>query len=226
MRSPSKCAARPTTRRVDREYRDTHLRKTREKTIENFIGNAALTGATRTGNTDNRHLPGLDLPLLSQACQLAFIKQTFLYRRNHCRDSRRSIRWLVARQSACGRLRARNEIFDHRLQPEFHTIMRVIDALDTVFHQSAYLLRRNRAATATEYLDVAGTQFTQTIHHVTEKLVMAALIGADSNTVRILLNRRKDDVINTAIVTQVHDLDALSLDQSSHYVNCGIVAVK
>jgi hypothetical protein len=44
-------------------------------------------------------------------------------------------------------------------------------------------------------------ELTQAIDHVTEELVMPALVRADSYAVGIFVNRRTDDVIDTPVVT-------------------------
>ena len=120
----------------------------------------------------------------------------------------------------------RNEILDHRLQPEFHAVMRVVNPLDAVVHERSDFIGRDRAATTTEDPDVFRTELTQSVDHVTEELVMPALVGADGDAVGIFLDRRLHNVFDAAIVPEMHNFDALRLDQAAHYVNRRIVPVE
>ena len=119
-----------------------------------------------------------------------------------------------------------HEVGDHRIQPEFHAVVRVVDSLDAVFHQRLDLLGRDRAAPAAENLDVLSAPLLELVDHVFEKLVVAALVAGDRDRVCILLDRGAYDVEHAAVVAQVDDLDALRLDQAAHDVDRGIVAVE
>ena len=102
----------------------------------------------------------------------------------------------------------------------------MINSLDAILHQRLYLFRRNRAPAAAEHFDMRCAELTQAIDHVTEELVMPALVRADSYAVGIFVNRRTDDVIDTPVVTEVHDLCALRLNEAPHDIDRSIVAVE
>ena len=55
---------------------------------------------------------------------------------------------------------------------------------------------------------------------------MPTLVRTDRDAVGIFLDGRQNDVIDTTVVAEVHDLNALCLDQAPHYVNGCIVTVK
>src|SRR5690606_5185247 len=97
---------------------------------------------------------------------------------------------------------ALDEVADHAGQAELHAVMRVIDALDAVGMQGGDFLRRDGAATTAEYTDVTGSGLAQHIDHVAEILVVPTLVGADGDTIGVLLNGGADDVGDRAIVPE------------------------
>ena len=223
-----KRAARTTSGWVHSQDGNSHIRETRQKTIQNFVGNAAFAGASGTGYADNGRLPGFDLPLLTHLQKCGFVKQPFLDSRYRGRDidCRISLNFFGRVGMTPPRDGSRDEVLDHRLKAELHTVVRVVNTLYPVVHQAADFFGRNRAATTTEYFYVARIELTQAIDHVTEEFVVAALVRTNGNTVRIFLNCGTDDVIHTAIVAEVHNLDALRLDKAPHDIDGGIMAVK
>ena len=104
--------------------------------------------------------------------------------------------------------------------------MRVVNSLHAVFHQRFDFVRGNRPSTAAENLDMTRIRFAQPIYHVTKELVMAALIGTNGYTIRILLDRRPHNVVHTAVMAEVNDLGALCLNEASHDIDGGVVAVE
>ena len=73
---------------------------------------------------------------------------------------------------------------------------------------------------------VIETQITQPIDHVAEKLNVTALVGTDGNCVGVFLDGCQHDVEDTPVVAQVDHLDPLGLDQATHDVDRGVVAVE
>ena len=122
--------------------------------------------------------------------------------------------------------RAINQIPDHRFEAQLHAIVRVVNPLDAVLHQLRDFFRRNRAATAAEYLDMFCAELTQPIDHVGEELHMTALVRTDRDAVGIFLDSRPHDVVDAAVVAEVDNLDALGLYQAAHDVDRRIVAVE
>ena len=102
----------------------------------------------------------------------------------------------------------------------------MIDTLAPIFHELANLIRCNRAATAAEYADVIRACVAQHVHHVAEVLRVAALVGADGDAIGVFLNGGTDDVRHAAVVTEVNHLGAFRLDEPTHDVDRGIVAVE
>jgi hypothetical protein len=70
------------------------------------------------------------------------------------------------------------------------------------------------------------TGFAQAIDHVTEKLIVTALIGADCDAVGIFLDRRPHNIVDTAVVAEMDNLSAACLYQASHDIDGGIMAIK
>ena len=66
----------------------------------------------------------------------------------------------------------------------------------------------------------------QHVHHVREVFVVAALVGADGDAVRIFLDGGAHDVGDAAVVAEVHHLRALRLQQPADHVDGGIVPVE
>ena len=73
---------------------------------------------------------------------------------------------------------------------------------------------------------MTGASLAQAIDHVAKELVVAALVGAHRNAVRIFLDRGAHDIVDAAVVTEVNHLDALRLDQSTHDVDRRIMAIE
>ena len=144
--------------------------------------------------------------------------------RQHRSDDLREPRWRLCLPTAI--LGAANQVADHVLEAHLHAVVRVIDALDAVLHQFAYFFGRNRATAATKYLDMRCAKVSQAIDHVTKELIVPALVGADGDAVGVFLDRGPNDVVNAAVVAEVDDFCTLSLDQASHDIDGGVVAIE
>jgi hypothetical protein len=55
---------------------------------------------------------------------------------------------------------------------------------------------------------------------------MAALVGADGNTLGILLQGCRNHFIDRTVVAQVNDLSAHALQNTAHDIDGGVVAIK
>jgi hypothetical protein len=132
---------------------------------------------------------------------------------------------LVSRfDTAC--LGTANQVPDHLHEPHLHAVVRVINTLDPVFHQFRYFVRCNRAAAATEDLDVRRAEFGQAIDHVRKEFLVAALVGTDRDAVSVFLYRRAHNIVDAAVMPEMNDLRALRLDQAPHNVDRRVVTIE
>ena len=127
---------------------------------------------------------------------------------------------------APSRHRARNEVTNHRLEAEFHAVVRVIDSLDPVFHERRNFIGRDRSAATAENPDMAGAEFAQTVDHVAKELIVATLVRADRDTVSVLLDGGTHDIVHTAVMAQMDDLDTLRLNEPAHDVDRRVMPVE
>ena len=88
------------------------------------------------------------------------------------------------------------------------------------------LVRDDDPAAAAEDPDVPGAGLGQQLRQVLEVLDVAALVGADRDALRVLLEHRVDDLADRAVVPEVHDLGALRLQDAAHDVDRGVVPVE
>jgi hypothetical protein len=119
-----------------------------------------------------------------------------------------------------------DHVLDHRDQAHVHAVVRVVDALHAVGLQLADLLRRDGAAAAAEHLDVTGVALLQHVHHVLEVLDVPALVARERDAIGVFLQGGAHHVFDAAVVAQVHHFRALRLDQATHDVDRGVVAVE
>jgi len=73
---------------------------------------------------------------------------------------------------------------------------------------------------------VAGAVLAQHVDHVAEVLVVAAVVRAHGDTVRILLDRGADDVGHAAVVPEVDHLGAMGLQDPANDVDGRVVSVE
>jgi len=86
--------------------------------------------------------------------------------------------------------------------------------------------RHDHPAAAAKQLDVRGALRGEQIDHVLEKLDMAALIRRDRDAMRVFLERAVHDLLHRAVVSQMDHLAAHGLQDATHDVDRGVVAVK
>jgi hypothetical protein len=101
-----------------------------------------------------------------------------------------------------------------------------VDAGDAVVVQLADLGRDDDAAPAAEDLDVLAAALAQQVDHVLEVFDVAALVAADRDAVGVFLQGGGDDLVDRAVVAQVHDFGAHALQDAAHDVDGGVVAVE
>ncbi len=99
-------------------------------------------------------------------------------------------------------------------------------ARDAVLVQRGDLVGHDHAAAAAVDPDVAGAALTQQVDEVVEVLDVAALVRRHRDTLHVFCDRRGHDLVDRAIVPEVHDFGALALEDPPHDVDRGVVAVE
>jgi hypothetical protein len=102
----------------------------------------------------------------------------------------------------------------------------MVYALDAVLHEFPDFVGRDGPAAAAEHAYVARVQLRQAIDHVTEELVVTALVGAHRDSVGIFLHRRAHDVIHASIMAEMNHLSALRLYEAPHDVDRRVVPIE
>ena len=118
-----------------------------------------------------------------------------------------------------------DQLVDHARQAELLAVLGREDAHPRR-GQPRDLVRDDDPAAAAEDPDVPGTGLGQQLRQVLEVLDVAALVGADRDALRVLLEHRVDDLADRAVVPEVHDLGALRLQDPPHDVDRGVVPVE
>ena len=129
----------------------------------------------------------------------------------------------VGRQVGAGR---GHHVVDHAGQAHPLAVFRRVDPGYPVFVQLLDFLWHDDAAAAPEHADLGAAALPQHVHHVLEEFHVAALIGADRDTVHVLLQRGGHDFLHGAVVTQVDHFRALPLEDPAHDVDGGVVTVE
>ena len=86
--------------------------------------------------------------------------------------------------------------------------------------------RDDHAATAAENFNVGPPGLFQQVDHVFEVFHMSALVGRNRNALDVFLDRRVDDIGDGAVMAQVNDLGARTLQNPAHDVDRRIVPVE
>ncbi len=84
----------------------------------------------------------------------------------------------------------------------------------------------DHATAPAEHPDVPGAALGQPLHQVREVLHVPALVRRHRDALDVLLDRGGDDVLDAAVVPEMDHLGALRLQQASHDVDGGVVAVE
>ncbi len=194
--------------------------------IQELVGQRGLAGAAGAGDAeDRRPVQGLGR-LTAQARNRAS---------SPCSSSemaRARLTGSSAHRRRCPRTTGRGDARTRRntssimpTRPSFCRRRRV-DLLDAVGLELLDLVRGDRAAAADDDADVGGALGLQHVHHVPEVLVVPALVAADGDAVGVLLDRRPHDVLDAAVVAEVHDFGAVRLQDPADDVDRGVVAVE
>jgi hypothetical protein len=81
-------------------------------------------------------------------------------------------------------------------------------------------------ATAADHLHMTGALGAQQLDQVLEVLHVPALVRRHRDALHVLLDRRVDHLPHRPVVTQVHHLAALRLEDPAHDVDRGVVPVE
>ncbi len=87
------------------------------------------------------------------------------------------------------------------------------------------LVGQDDATTSTKDFDMRRSAIPEQVYHVFEEFHVPALVGADSNSLYILLDCGGDDFIDRTVVSKVHHFYARGLKQATHDVNRNVVAI-
>jgi len=92
--------------------------------------------------------------------------------------------------------------------------------------QQLDLARDDHASAPAVDPDVSGAPLAQQLDEVGEVLHVAALVRAHRDALDVLLERSGDHLVHRAVVPEVDDLGALSLQDPPHDVDRGVVPVE
>src|SRR5690606_5660125 len=88
------------------------------------------------------------------------------------------------------------------------------------------LARYDDAAAAAPHRDMPGPLLPQEVDYVLEVLDVPALVRADRDRLRVLLDRGVDDLLRPAVVTQMDHLGPTRLEHPPHHPDRRVVAVE
>ncbi len=91
---------------------------------------------------------------------------------------------------------AHHDLADHALQAHALAVLGAVDARHAVVVQLAHLGGHDDAAAAAEDLHVGAAALPQQVDHVLEVLDVPALVAAERDALRVLLQRRGDDLVD------------------------------
>jgi len=117
-------------------------------------------------------------------------------------------------------------VVDHALQAHALAVLGRIDARNAVGLELADFLGDDHPASASEHLDVFASARAQQVEHELEVLQVAALVGGHRDPLNVLLERRRHDLLDRAVVAEVDHLAAARLKDTAHDVDRGVMAVE
>ena len=219
--------------RVDGDDRDARFRIVEAEAADQFVGQRRLAGAAGAGDAEHRDRPPVRSHLL-EACAQGRIEHAPLQPGDDPRQNAPAVLAQAAAQTVKrGReilgeveIGAGEHVVDHALKAHALAVVGRVDAGDAVVPQFADLLGHDDPAAAAEDPNIPRATLTQQVDHVLEELDVPALIGADGDTLHVLLDRGRDHLLDRAVVAQVNDLGARGLKDAADDVDRGVVAVE
>ena len=115
---------------------------------------------------------------------------------------------------------------NHPLQPHAASVIGRKYLANAIPFDLGNFIRHDDPAAAAEHLDMPFATLSQKINNILEKFEMTSLIATDCDALSILLDSGRDNFLDRAIVTQVDHLCARGLQQTTDYVNRGIMTIK
>ena len=227
------CAAALATRRIDRDHRDLQLVALIEaNAAHQLVAQARLACAAGAGDAERRHLRGVGC--LVQRLAKLDVRFAQFQRGDRARQRAPALGLILVFQciERFGRERRQIDVAlgdhrsDHSLQTELLPVFRREDARDAVVVQLLDLGADDDAAAAAVDADVFAAALAQQIDHVLEELDVPALVRADRDALHVFLQRRGDDLLDRAIVTQMNHFNAHALQNAPHDVDRRIVPVE
>ena len=210
--------------RVDGEDGDAQLVLLVEpEAAQQLVGQAGLAGAAGAGDAKDRDRTG---PLAHGGGQLG--GAPLLQHGDRAGQGSGAPREdLVVRRGLRGEVGVAglDEGVDHPGEAEPLAVLRREDG-DAAALQQRDLLGHDDPATTAEDLHVAGPDLLEPLLEVAEVLDVPALVAADRDALRVLLQCRGHDRLDAAVVPEVDHLDALALQHPPHDVDGGVVAVE
>ncbi len=135
-------------------------------------------------------------------------------------------RQVLGRRGRAGReIALPHDLVDHALQAHGPSVVGREHARDAVVVQLRDLVRQDRAAAAGKDEDAPSGSRDQIVH-VLEELEVPALVARDGDALHVLLHGAVDDLAHRAVVPEVDDLGAGRLQEATHDVDRGVVAVE
>ena len=216
-------------RRVDGEHRDPELVLLVEaEAADELVGQRRLARAAGAGDAEHRDGPALERRDGARADLVGQL--TGLGDREGPRERGR----LAGEDAVPARRGLRAEVDvagpDHRVDHPRQTHALAVgggeDVLDAVGVQAVDLVLDDDAPAAAVDLHVPRAALAQQVDEVAEVLDVPALVRADGDAVRVLLDRGRDHLVDRAVVPEVDHLGALPLQDPPHDVDRRVVPVE
>ena len=102
----------------------------------------------------------------------------------------------------------------------------MIDARDSIGMKFFNFRRKNGSAPTAKNFYMWGSFFFEQVEHVFEILHMSPLIGGHRNGLSIFLNGTIYNLLHRTVMSQVNNFTTRGLDNPSHNIDSGIVAIK
>ena len=220
-------AAGPPPGRVDREHGHPQLvLLVGAQPADQLVGQRGLARAARSGDPEHGHPPGHrgggqrgTVRLRHTAALQAGDRpgQGPPFAGQHGLDRGRAVRQVG--------VAVPDELVDHSGQAEPLAVFGGEDP-DPGRGQPRDLVRDDDPAAATVDPHVPGPGLGQQLRQILEVLDVPALVGADRDALRVLLQHRVDHRADRPVVPEVHDFGALRLQDAAHDVDRGVVPVE